>query len=356
MLVNNNNYISGNVSDSVRYAFEAPGSDFSSKNDFILRFKKRFNSNLILANQVHGSDCVHVGLEHVNHKFDADCLITNEYSLAVGVWFADCVPVLVADNLRGTIAAIHVGWKGAFRSIIEKLAAQIKLSNSNLSDVSVVIGPCIRKSSYEVDIDFRDKFATKDKSSIKCFQYIKEKKKYLFDLPLYVKLKLSMLGFVNINDCGIDTYNNNLGFLSYRKKNTINSMRNLAWIMIENHDWNGIMNDVRVLPKKNYYSSGLDLGVSNSVFKNVNKVESYEVDLHGLSLDDAHKVLREFLVRHCALGTKSPLNIITGNGLVLKPEVHKLLSRGDLSMYVKKYKKAPISRGGEGAIFVWLNV
>ena len=50
----------------------------------------------------------------------ADAVITNQKKLPIAVLTADCVPILLYDYKKNIIAAIHAGWKGAFKGIIKK--------------------------------------------------------------------------------------------------------------------------------------------------------------------------------------------------------------------------------------------
>ena len=40
--------------------------------------------------------------------------------IAIGILTADCAPIFMFDPFKNYIAAIHAGWKGAFRQIIKK--------------------------------------------------------------------------------------------------------------------------------------------------------------------------------------------------------------------------------------------
>ena len=54
-------------------------------------------------------------------KFKADAIITNQEKLPIGILTADCVPILIYDNISNTIAAVHAGWKGAYKGIVNKV-------------------------------------------------------------------------------------------------------------------------------------------------------------------------------------------------------------------------------------------
>ena len=54
-------------------------------------------------------------------KIKADAIITNQKKLPIGILTADCVPILLHDSKKNFIAAVHAGWKGAFKGIINKV-------------------------------------------------------------------------------------------------------------------------------------------------------------------------------------------------------------------------------------------
>ena len=56
------------------------------------------------------------------------------------------------------IAAIHAGWKGAFKEIIKKVIMFMLKKGCKKNDITVAIGPCIKQKSYNVGKDFQKKF------------------------------------------------------------------------------------------------------------------------------------------------------------------------------------------------------
>ena len=73
------------------------------------------------------------------------------------------------------IAAIHAGWKGAFKGIISKVIKFMIKKGCELKNITAVIGPSISQKNYEVKGDFKRKFIKKDKNNYKFFK--KKKKK-----------------------------------------------------------------------------------------------------------------------------------------------------------------------------------
>ena len=52
------------------------------------------------------------------------------------------------------IAAIHVGWKGAFKNILKKCIKLMIKKGSKNQNISAVIGPSIFRENYEVKKEF----------------------------------------------------------------------------------------------------------------------------------------------------------------------------------------------------------
>lgn len=91
-------------------------------------------------------------------SIEADALVTNLKNIIIGVFNADCVPVLVYSK-EGVIAAIHSGWKGTLNGIV-KNAIEVMINDFNVdkNNIKVKIGPHIRECCYEVSEELINKF------------------------------------------------------------------------------------------------------------------------------------------------------------------------------------------------------
>mgnify|MGYP003729691767 CR=1 FL=1 len=85
-------------------------------------------------------------------------IITYKKKFPIAVLTADCVPILIFDNNRKMIAAIHAGWKGAFKGIIAKVIKFMIKKGCKLENITAAIGPSISQKNYEVKQDFKRKF------------------------------------------------------------------------------------------------------------------------------------------------------------------------------------------------------
>ena len=80
-----------------------------------------------------------------------------------------------------------------------------------------VIGPMIQQKSYEVSQEFFDDFTREDEGNKIFFVDGNKADKHMFDLPSYVEKKLREEGILEIKNSGIDTYENEKEFFSYRR-------------------------------------------------------------------------------------------------------------------------------------------
>ncbi len=130
---------------------------------------------------------------------------------------ADCAPILFFDKKNFIVGACHAGWKGAVNGIIKSTILKMEMLGSTKNDICAVIGPTIQKNSYEIRNDVLNLIKKTDvfKQNDKVVKFVKNNK-YLFDLPLFIKEKLFLIGIDKIGDVHLDTYKNK-NFFSYRR-------------------------------------------------------------------------------------------------------------------------------------------
>jgi YfiH family protein len=88
-----------------------------------------------------------------------DALITRERGVLLVVQTADCIPILLADTKRRTVAAIHSGWRGTLRRIAEKTLGRMQMEfGTKPEDVTAALGPGIARCCYEVGSDVAKEF------------------------------------------------------------------------------------------------------------------------------------------------------------------------------------------------------
>ena len=88
-----------------------------------------------------------------------DAVISNVPDIILGVSTADCIPVLLYDPEHHAAAAIHAGWKGTVKRIVEKALLKMQETfNTNPAKCTAAIGPGISLESFEVGDEVGEAF------------------------------------------------------------------------------------------------------------------------------------------------------------------------------------------------------
>lgn len=109
--------------------------------------------------QVHSAD-VAFGDTPIDPDRDltkADIILTDRPEVTLYMRFADCVPLLLHDPVKGVIGIAHAGWlgtvRGAGRAAIQAMQEHY---GSRPADILAGIGPSIGPDHYEVGADVID--------------------------------------------------------------------------------------------------------------------------------------------------------------------------------------------------------
>lgn len=78
---------------------------------------------------------------------------------AYAVRSADCVPVLVADDQSGAVMAIHAGWRGIVRGVVEAGVASLREGAGTRARLLAAIGPHISGEAFEVSEEVASELA-----------------------------------------------------------------------------------------------------------------------------------------------------------------------------------------------------
>ncbi len=191
-------------------------------------------SDIFLLNQIHSNKFIFIDKEYKTKiKPKADAVITNQKKLPIAVLTADCVPVLIYDSKKKIIAAIHAGWKGAYKNIVGKVLKFMIKMGSKPQNIMASIGPSISVKNYEVQDDFKKKFMKKNKKNIRYFR--KYNNKLYFNLPKYVYSSFLENKIKKIEIIKVDTFDEKNNFFSARRALSLNHDdygRNISIIML----------------------------------------------------------------------------------------------------------------------------
>ena len=205
------------------------------KNLEVVRNKiKAKHKKIVLLNQIHSNKFHYIDIHSkLNNKFYGDALITDKKNVPIAILTADCAPILIYDANKEMIAAIHAGWKGAYKDIVKKVVKFMIKKGCLTQNITAAIGPCISNNNYEVGVDFIKKFIKKDKKNIIFFK--KTNFKNYFSLNKYIHFQLKSLNIKKIDIIDKDTFNIKNNFFSARRsisRNETDYGRNISIIMI----------------------------------------------------------------------------------------------------------------------------
>ena len=119
------------------------------------------DSRLLMPHQVHETEIVAVNETTREAELEGvDALMTNIPGICIGVSTADCIPVLLYDKVHRAVCAIHAGWRGTVKRIVEKaIAAMTSTYSTRPADIQAQIGPGIHIESFEVGDEVYEAFA-----------------------------------------------------------------------------------------------------------------------------------------------------------------------------------------------------
>ena len=131
-------------------------SDVKKNLKIVIKKIKSTAKSIFLLHQIQSNKFVYINKKNkFKSKPKADAVITNQKNIPIGVLTADCVPILICDERTKLVAAIHAGWKGAYKGIINNVIQFMIKKGSNPKNITAAIGPAISVKNYEVKEDFK---------------------------------------------------------------------------------------------------------------------------------------------------------------------------------------------------------
>lgn len=146
----------------------------------------------------------------------ADALITDLLDQPVGVFSADCLPILIYNSR--VCAAVHAGWRSTRQNIA---AAAVQAFSDhyqqNLAGLKAYIGPCIGKCCLEMGDEVYDEFVGEDREYAAFFV---RRNKWHLDLRALNRFQLVRAGVKNenINDLDSCTFCHADEYYSFRRQ------------------------------------------------------------------------------------------------------------------------------------------
>lgn len=166
---------------------------------------------LVMSNQVHG-DCVRVVTSadwksdpYGKVSYEADGLMTATPGVALVIFTADCIPVLLYDPVRRVIAAVHAGWRGTAGGIVTRAVEKMEdVYGCDPAHILAAIGPGICPECFETHEDVPNAMMAALATPVLQHIQIKENGKFAVDLKGINALRLEQAGLdpANIAVCG----------------------------------------------------------------------------------------------------------------------------------------------------------
>ena len=179
--------------------------------------KHSINHNkIVFANQIHGTMIKKVSnADSGTFIKDCDGLITDDKSIYLCIFTADCMPVFLASRDYSVVSLVHAGWRGLAAKILENAIISFK-NDFGISprDIFAYIGPHINKCCYQISNDLKKVFS------------LSEEEDYL-SLSNKAQEQLKQLGLAHIYINSNCTCHQTDTFFSYRRQPTQDRMMSL---------------------------------------------------------------------------------------------------------------------------------
>ncbi len=174
-------------------------------------------------NQIHSTQVVDAAQSQC--LVDADASYTNQPNVVCVTMTADCLPVLLCDQAGTTVAAVHAGWRGLCDGVIETTVDAMPVAANKLI---AWLGPAIGPTAFEVGSEVRQQFIQHDLQASDAF--LPKGNKWLANLYLIAKQRLTVLGVSQIFGDVQCTYSDADRFFSFRREQNTGRMATMIWL------------------------------------------------------------------------------------------------------------------------------
>ena len=202
------------------------------------------DKDLILPRQTHGNKVICIDREFTEQSkelqaellYGMDAIITDIPRTCIGVSTADCIPILLYDDTRMAVAAVHAGWRGTVVNIARECISTMHCRYGCMAeDIKAIIAPGISIDAFEVGDEVYAAFAEAGFPMTRIAKRYPAGQGEKWHIDLWEANRLQMINAgikeENITMCGICTYKQHNDFFSARRLG-INSGRIFNGIMI----------------------------------------------------------------------------------------------------------------------------
>lgn len=148
--------------------------------------------SLFFLRQVHSTKGVAIAQDGLIAEREGDFLVTQQELTGLGIYTADCLPIIFYDTVNRAVGICHAGWVGTVHKVavctLERMQNEF---NTQLDHVRIFFGPSAKPCCYEVGPDFRENL-----TGLSCIDEVVRPKgdTLYFDVPLCNKLLLEEYG------------------------------------------------------------------------------------------------------------------------------------------------------------------
>ncbi|MGH7880851.1 MAG: peptidoglycan editing factor PgeF, partial [Candidatus Binataceae bacterium] len=111
-----------------------------------------------LVKQVHGNEVRVIDRSYGSARAPGDGMVTRDTGIALCLFTADCVPILLADAEHRVVGALHAGWRGALANIVAEGIRAMTALGARSEAIAAALGPAIGMCCFEVDEALAERF------------------------------------------------------------------------------------------------------------------------------------------------------------------------------------------------------
>lgn len=190
---------------------------------------------IVFLDQIHSADVVvadDITVDNMN--LQADAVVTTLPYLALGIKTADCAPILLYDATHHVIGAVHSGWQGTLKNVVQAAVTQMIDKGAQADHIHAIIGPCLQQAQFDVDDAFRRRFMQSIPVTSAMFMpHGTQADTYKFDNAALITWQLQQAGVTHITNDATCVMEQADIYYSYRKRDediAHETMRNVSLI------------------------------------------------------------------------------------------------------------------------------
>lgn len=163
----------------------------------------------------------------------ADGATSDRPGQACVVLTADCLPVLLCDRAGRRVAAVHAGWRGLAKGVVQRAVARFAVPPEQLL---AYLGPAISQRHFEVGDEVRRAFLRSVRSDVHrraleaAFVPAARRAHHFADLYALARAELGALGVGAVYGGDRCTFSEPETFYSYRRDGRTGRFASLIWL------------------------------------------------------------------------------------------------------------------------------